>query len=33
MNSPRKIPDAATARQVAAADPDRSVFVLSLIHI
>jgi ATP-dependent helicase/nuclease subunit A len=27
MNSPRKIPDAATARQVAAADPDRSVFV------
>jgi ATP-dependent helicase/nuclease subunit A len=27
MSSPRKIPDAAAARQIAAADPDRSVFV------
>ena len=27
MSAERKIPDAATARQIAAADPDRSVFV------
>ncbi|HTQ81943.1 MAG TPA: double-strand break repair helicase AddA [Pseudolabrys sp.] len=27
MSAPRKIPDAATARQIAAADPDQSVFV------
>ena len=27
MNAPRKIPDAAAERQIAAADPDRSVFV------